>query len=154
MDINDLPKPFAVILSLGVAAGAGFLAGYIVGRDPEKARRLVRSIAGGLTRTQVVVAETVEQLGDLWADARAQARRDIDDERFEAEPGGVAAGVVAAAAQADSATPGVKSSPAGASRTRRPRTPKDRARSRARRAKTPKQPARAVAGTAAAKAKT
>jgi hypothetical protein len=84
-DLNDLQKPLVAALALGAAATAGFVAGYMVGRDPETARRLARTIAGGLTRTQVALAETWENLGDLWADARAEAREEIEIERFAGE---------------------------------------------------------------------
>lgn len=85
LDLNDMQKPLVAVLALGAAATAGFVAGYLVGRDPETARKLVGSVAGGLTRAQVAFAEAVENLGDLWADARADARRDIEEERFAAE---------------------------------------------------------------------
>jgi len=93
IDLNDLQKPLVAVLALGAAATAGFVAGYLVGRDPETARKLVGSVAGALTRTQVAFAEAIENIGDLWADARADARRDIEEERFAAES------VPAAAAQ-------------------------------------------------------
>lgn len=85
IDLNDLQKPATAVLAIGAVATAGFVAGYLVGRDPETARGLVRSVAGGLTRLQVAAAEAWENLGDLWADARAEAQSDIDAKRFAAE---------------------------------------------------------------------
>lgn len=85
IDLNDMQKPLVAVLALGAAATVGFVAGYIVGRDPETARRLAKSMANGLTRTQVALAEAMENIGDLWAEARADAHRDIEDERFAAE---------------------------------------------------------------------
>ena len=84
IDLNDLQKPATAVLVVGAAAAAGFIAGYMIGRDPELARRMARSVAGGLTRLQVAAAEAWENIGDLWADARAEARRDIEAERFAA----------------------------------------------------------------------
>jgi hypothetical protein len=80
IDFNDLQKPLLAVIALGAAAAAGFAAGYLVGRDPETARRLARTAASGVLRTRVAVAEAMENLGDLWADARAEALRDIEDE--------------------------------------------------------------------------
>jgi hypothetical protein len=85
IDFNDVQKPLVAVLALGAAATVGFVAGYIVGRDPETARRLAKSMANGLTRSQVAFAEAMENIGDLWAGARADARRDIENERFAAE---------------------------------------------------------------------
>jgi len=85
IDLNDLQKPATAVLVVGAVATAGFVAGYLVGRDPEMARGLVRSVAGGLTRLQVAAAEAWENLGDLWADARSQAQSEIEAKRFAAE---------------------------------------------------------------------
>lgn len=85
IELNDLQKPATAVLVVGAAAAAGFIAGYMIGRDPELARRMARSVAGGLTRLQVAAAEAWENIGDLWADSRAEARRDVEAERFAAE---------------------------------------------------------------------
>jgi hypothetical protein len=85
IDLNDLRKPLVALLSLAAAATAGFVAGYLVGRDPETARRVAKSIAGGVTRTRVALAEARESLADLWAEARNDAQREIEEERFAAE---------------------------------------------------------------------
>ena len=80
IDFNDLQKPLIAVLALGAAAAAGFAAGYLVGRDPETDRRLAKTAASGMLRARVAAAEAMENLGDLWADARAEALRDIEDE--------------------------------------------------------------------------
>lgn len=85
IDLNDLQEPATAVLVIGAVATAGFVAGYLVGRDPELARGLIRSAAGGLTRLQVAAADAWENVGDLWADARAQAQREIEAKRFAAE---------------------------------------------------------------------
>ena len=86
IDFTDLQKPLLAVLALGTAVAAGFAAGYLVGRDPETARRLARTAASGMLRTRVAIADAVENLGDLWADARAEALRAIEDERAGASP--------------------------------------------------------------------
>jgi hypothetical protein len=100
IDLNDLQKPFVAALALAAAATTGFVAGYIVGRDPETARRLARSLAGGLTRARVTTAEAMESLGDLWADARAEAEHELEKERFAAEAAAAAASTPVAGAAA------------------------------------------------------
>jgi len=82
IDLNDLQKPSAAVLVIGAAATAGFVVGFLFGRNPETAQGLVRAVANGFTRLQVAAAEAWENLGDAWADARAEAQRDIEAERF------------------------------------------------------------------------
>lgn len=98
IEFNDLQKPLLAVIALGAAAAAGFAAGYLVGRDPETARRLARTAASGVLRARVAVAEAMENLGDLWADARAEALRDIEDEHT-----GTSRATVVAADASDSA---------------------------------------------------
>lgn len=109
IDLNDLQKPATAVLVIGAVAGTAFVAGYLLGRDPEMARGLVRSVAGGLTRLQVAAAEAWENLGDVWADARAKAQSEIDAERFAGEttaPASPQAPPVRASAEAAMATTG------------------------------------------------
>jgi hypothetical protein len=82
IDLNDLQKPSAAVLVIGAAATAGFVIGFLFGRNPETEQGLVRTVANGFTRLQVAAAEAWENLGDAWADARAEAQRDIETERF------------------------------------------------------------------------
>jgi hypothetical protein len=144
IDLNDLQKPLVGVLALGAAATAGFLAGYIVGRDPETARRLARSVAGGLTRAQVAAADAMESLGDLWAEARAEARREVEDERF-AEESTIAAAATPPAEPAAAAGPPVmrKARRKAGKATARPARPRGKAARRV--------PAAAVARKAPAK---
>jgi hypothetical protein len=119
IDLNDLQKPAAAVLVVGAAAATGFVAGYLVGRDPELARRLARTLAGGLTRLQVAAAEAWENLGDLWADARAQAQRDIEAERFADDTGAPEAAPEATAPAKTPAPPAGGKGAAARSRRRR-----------------------------------
>ena len=143
IDLNDMQKPLVAVLALGAAATAGFVAGYLAGRDPETARKLVGSVAGALTRTQVAFAEAIENIGDLWADARADARRDIEEERFATES------VPAAAAQdiaPDTSAAIVERDAAAA------RPPRRKAKARRRRAAQGPRPARSTSKAAKAAA--
>lgn len=119
-DFNDLQKPLVAVLALGAAAAAGFAAGYIVGRDPETARKFARTAASGLLRTRVAMAEAMESLADLWADARANAVHDIEDERADASQAGFVT-EAASAPQRPTATAKAaqKRKPAKASRARK-----------------------------------
>jgi hypothetical protein len=82
IDLNDLQKPSVAVLVIGAAATAGFVAGFLFGRNPEMAQGMVRAVANGFTRLQVTAAEAWENLGDAWAEARAESQRDIEAERF------------------------------------------------------------------------
>lgn len=132
IDLNDLQKPATAVLVIGAVATVGFVAGYMVGRDPALARGLVRSLAGGLTRLQVAAADAWETLGDAWADARAEAQRDIEAERFAADAG-------SAEAPADSA-PGASTVLATASTSAAAATAARRRGAGARRKKAKKAP--------------
>jgi hypothetical protein len=93
--IYDSIKPVALVAALATTAAAGFAVGYLVARDPETLRRWARALAGGVERTQIAFAEAYENLADLWADVRDDARRDIEEHAM-----GRAAGVAAAASNA------------------------------------------------------
>jgi hypothetical protein len=84
IDSKDLFKASALVAATAAVAAVGFAAGYVVARDPQSLRRWARAAAAGLERVQVALAETREELGDLWADARAQARQDVEDASFDA----------------------------------------------------------------------
>jgi type IV secretory pathway TrbL component len=100
IDFNDLQKPLVAALLLGAAATVGFAAGFVVGRDPETARRLARAAANGLARTRIAMADAMEGLGDLWAEARDQAHREIESERSAATEAPVVAEKVTVAVAA------------------------------------------------------
>jgi hypothetical protein len=81
-DPKDLLKPFGALAAMAASAAVGFVAGYALGRDPTAARRLLQTVARGVDRAQAAIAETREELGDLWADARASARAELEEECF------------------------------------------------------------------------
>lgn len=96
MAVSDYIKPGAIALGVAAAAALGFAAGYAVGRDPQLLRRSLRAASGGMERLLGAWAETREEIGDLWAEAREDARRAVDDADFE--PAAAEAHAAAAAA--------------------------------------------------------
>jgi hypothetical protein len=84
MDPKDLVKPGAIVLGLAAATALGFAAGYLMARNPELARRAARALAGGWERVGGALAESREELADLWAEAREDARTTVEDEAFAA----------------------------------------------------------------------
>lgn len=84
LDPKDLFKPLGALAALAGSAAVGFVAGYSLGRDPAAARRLLQALARGVDRAQLAVAETREELGDLWAEARSSARSEWEGARFAA----------------------------------------------------------------------
>lgn len=129
-DPKDLFKPLGSIAALAGSAALGFVAGYAVGRDPAAAKRLMQFVARSFDRASLAVAETREELGDLWAEARADARAQWEEAQF-AEHEAAAAAAAPVAAEPEEAVP--KGKPASAAkrarkatavrRTRRARAP-------------------------------
>lgn len=99
-DPKDLFKPLGAVAALAGSAALGFVAGYAVGRDPEAAKRLMAFVARGIDRVSLAVAETREELGDLWAEARSEARAQWEEAQFAEHEA-----AAAAAAAADAAAP-------------------------------------------------
>jgi len=87
----------AALLGLAAAGALGFAAGFIVARDPRVLRRVAGAIAAGAERVSVAVAESREELADLWAEVRDEARADAEVRAF-ADAEGPAAGAEAAEA--------------------------------------------------------
>jgi hypothetical protein len=82
MNIENMTKPAGVLLGLAAVAAASLAAGYVIARDPKAIRRLTRALAGGVERVSAAVAETREELADLWAEAREDVRAAADDAAF------------------------------------------------------------------------
>jgi hypothetical protein len=106
IDLKDLTKPGAVVLGVAAAAALGFAAGFIVARDPALLRRLARSAAGSVERVTAAIAESREELADLWAEVREDARDSLEERAF-ARPHreGAAASATAAANEPEVAPP-------------------------------------------------
>lgn len=82
MNPKDLLGPGAALLGLAAAGALGFAAGFIVARDPRVLRRVAGAIAAGAERVSVAVAESREELADLWAEVRDEARADAEVRAF------------------------------------------------------------------------
>ncbi len=85
MDVRDLARPVGLLAGMTLVAGT-LAVGYLVTRDRESLRRLVRVAAGTVERVSAALAETREELEDLWAQARDEARQEIEDAAFNATP--------------------------------------------------------------------
>jgi hypothetical protein len=87
MDIKDVVKPAGLLAGLATLAAGTLAVGYfVVTRDREGLKRVVRVAAGTVERVSAALAETREELEDLWAQARDDARQEIEDEEFAAAP--------------------------------------------------------------------
>lgn len=118
MNTSDLLKPGAVVLGIAAIGALGFAAGYVVARDPQVLRRMGRAIAGSVERVSGALAESREELADLWAEVREDARQDIEVQAFSAAAsGGAAATVPSAMSDVKDA---VETSPPRAKRTAQP----------------------------------
>ena len=84
MDIKDIVKPAGLLAGLATLAVGTLAVGYLVTRDRETLRRVVRVAAGTVERVSAALAETREEVADLWAQARDEARQAIEDEEFAA----------------------------------------------------------------------
>lgn len=124
MAIRDIAKPIGLLAGVTLAAGTLAL-GYLVARDRDSLRRLVRVAAGTVERVSLALAETREELEDLWAQARDDARQEIEDAEFGEAPS--AEQDVGEAAQ----EPGPKAAQASASPPQPSPAEKPRARRRA-----------------------
>jgi hypothetical protein len=85
MDVRDLARPVGLLAGMTLVAGT-LAVGYLVTRDRESLRRLVRVAAASVERVSVALAETREELEDLWAQARDEARQEIEGAAFNATP--------------------------------------------------------------------
>jgi len=104
MQPRDLLNPAPVIIGALAFAAIGFAAGFMLARDPERARRLSRVLADGLERATGGLAETREELTDLWASVTDEARRRFDDRVWSGATAGAAAAAAAADGEPEAAT--------------------------------------------------
>lgn len=78
MSIEDILKGTGVVAAVGAASAAALGLGALVTRHPETARNGLRILMQGVQRVGLAAAQTREELGDLWAEAREQLREDLD----------------------------------------------------------------------------
>lgn len=127
MNFNDMYKPAGLLGAIGAAAAVGLAVGFAVARDPRLLRRLAGAAARGVGRAQLALAETTEEVIDMWEDVREQARREMEDARFEAAGRRAAQASAAAAPAAPATESGEPGEPGAGERPRpslRPRTRK------------------------------
>jgi hypothetical protein len=129
-DPKDLFKPLGSIAALAGSAALGFVAGYAVGRDPAAAKRVMQFIARSFDRASLAVAETREELGDLWAEARADARAQWEQAQFAEHESAATAAAAPVAVEPQETVPDVPPTTA-AKRTRKATAVKRTRRARA-----------------------
>jgi hypothetical protein len=98
MEPKDLVKPAIGVLGLTAIGALGFAAGFVVARDPELLRKLARSVAGGVDNVTRALAESREQVADVWAEVRDDVRRAGEAQAFAAAAAASAAPAAAAGA--------------------------------------------------------
>ncbi|WP_210760807.1 hypothetical protein, partial [Azohydromonas sediminis] len=93
----------AALLGAAVGTVLGFVAGAAYARDPQAVRRttqrVMRGAAQGLEQATLIAAQAREHIADLWAEAREDARAEVDARDF------ARAAAAAAAAAPSAATP-------------------------------------------------
>lgn len=83
MNPRDLAGPAAALAGTVVLAAGAAVAGYLVlSRDRERLKQAVRLAADLAERATWRFGEAREDLADLWAEARDEARRDIEERAF------------------------------------------------------------------------
>jgi len=86
MSFKDLVRRGAVIgaiTAVAALAGAGV---WVALKHPELGRRALKSLARGAEKLRLAVAETAEELGDLWAEARDEVAAEIEAKAFPPTP--------------------------------------------------------------------
>ena len=85
MSLEDLVRrgaAIAAITTVAALAGAGV---WVALKHPELGRRALKSLARGAEKVRLAVAETAEELGDLWAEARDEVAAEIEAKAFGVE---------------------------------------------------------------------
>jgi hypothetical protein len=86
MSLEDLVRrgaAIAAITTVAALAGAGV---WVALKHPELGRRALKSLARGAEKVRLAVAETAEELGDLWAEARDEVAAEIEAKAFPPTP--------------------------------------------------------------------
>ncbi len=116
METKHILSPASLLVALAAGA-AGIAIGFWAARDPQAARRAVGAVAGTLGRTRQALAETLEHVADLWAEAREETNALIEAEKLAQAAGATGATAATSAARAG------RKRPAGTSSRRRRATP-------------------------------
>lgn len=78
MKLEDMLKGAGAVAAVGAVSVVAVGIGALVTRHPDTARRAVRMLMHGAQRVGLALAQTREELGDLWAEARDDLRNDLD----------------------------------------------------------------------------
>jgi hypothetical protein len=118
MSLEDLARRTAAVAAITTVAALAGTGIWIALKHPELGRRALKSLARGAEKLRLAVAETAEELGDLWAEARDEVAAEIEAKAFA------------------SASPQALTGPKGKPRTARKRTPRRSAGSTRKQART------------------
>ncbi|MBK8070257.1 MAG: hypothetical protein IPK27_22405 [Rhodanobacteraceae bacterium] len=113
MSLEDVARRAAAVAAVAAVATLAGAGAWIAFKHPELGRRALKSLARGAEKLRLALAETAEELCDLWAEARDEVAAEIEAKAFDG------AGTPALAA------PGPKTKPSRARKPRRTRTQGD-----------------------------
>ena len=82
MNAFDMLKNTVAIAAVGAVSVGALAIGTLVTRHPETARRAVRTLMHGAQRVGLALAQSREDMGDLWAEVRDELRDDLDFEQL------------------------------------------------------------------------
>lgn len=82
MNLEDLARRAAGLAAITVFASLVGAGAWIALKHPQLGRRAVKSLARGAEKLRLAVAETAEELGDLWAEARDEVAAEIEAKAF------------------------------------------------------------------------
>jgi len=77
MSLYDMVKGTAAVTAVAAVSLGALAIGTLVTRHPNTARRALRTMLQGVQRVGLALAQTREDLGDVWAEARDELRGDL-----------------------------------------------------------------------------
>jgi hypothetical protein len=86
MSLEDLARRAAAVAAITTVAALAGTGIWIAMKHPELGRRALKSLARGAEKLRLAVAETAEELGDLWAEARDEVAAEIEAKAFAPTP--------------------------------------------------------------------
>jgi hypothetical protein len=82
LNFKDMTRPAGVLSGLATLTAMGLVGAYLLTRDRETLKRVIQVAAGTVERVSAALAETREELFDLWEQARDEARHEMDEAAF------------------------------------------------------------------------
>ena len=83
MSLEDLARRAAAVAAVTTVVALAGTAVWIAVKHPVLGRRALKSLARGAEKLRLAVAETAEELGDLWAEARDEVAAEIESKAFQ-----------------------------------------------------------------------